>query len=151
MLANSATRRLFRVGLGIDNRGETALHRAPVIQDAGNMSHFLIAKFFNATQRKVIILRAFVALPQSAYLAQKRSAINAEVIDVILTEKKLRIPIGFEERVRARAVVVDLVLVGIDQSSFRMFRNFQGNQGKRVPGKRIVLIEQRTPFTGGEG
>ena len=114
------------------------------------MPYLIRSQQLDAAQREIVVLRAFVTFAKTADLAQKRRSINSEVIDVILPEEKLGIPIRLEERVRARAVMVDLVFVRIDEPGIGMRHDFQSDKGERVFGKRIILIEQRAPLAGSQ-
>src|SRR4029077_20653855 len=100
--------------------------------NARNVPHLIRPQSFETTQRKIVILRAFVAFTKTVYLAEHRRSINSEMVDVILPEEKLRIPIRLEERVGARTVMVDLVFVRIDEPGISMRRDFQRDKGERA-------------------
>ena len=146
MLRDRASRGLLRVRLRVRNGGEAAADHSPMIKDARDMPHLLRLEQFDAAQSEIVILRAFESFPEPADLAQKIYPINAEMIDVILAEKKFRVPIGFEKRIRARAVLIDLVFVGINQTGVRMPLDLERDQRQRVFREGIVLIQQRAPF-----
>jgi hypothetical protein len=63
------------------------------------------------------------------------------MVDVVLAEEELGVPIGLEERIRARVLFVDLVFVGVDQPGIRLCIDFQRDKGERVFSKRVVVIE----------
>src|SRR6266576_4307589 len=88
----------LRVRFGVRDGGEAALGHSPVIENARNVPYLIRPQFFDATQRKIVILRAFVAFTKTADLAEQRRSIDSEMVDVILPEEKLRIPIRLEER-----------------------------------------------------
>ncbi len=54
------------------------------------------------------------------------------MIDVVLPEKKLRVPIGFEEGGRTCAAGVDLVFVGINQARVRMLLDLERDKSERL-------------------
>src|ERR1700732_5164694 len=82
----------LRVWFGVRDCGEATLGHSPVIENARNVPHLIRPQSFETTQRKIVILRAFVAFTKTAYLAEHRRSINSEMVDVILPEEKLRIP-----------------------------------------------------------
>ena len=75
------------------------------------MADLVDAQSFNATKREIVILRALKPFAESADLVQKRSPINPEMIDIILTKKKLRIPIGLKKWIRADTGEINTVAV----------------------------------------
>ena len=62
----------LRVRFGVRDGGEAALGHSPVIENARNVPHLIRPQFFDATQRKIVILRAFVAFTKTADLAERR-------------------------------------------------------------------------------
>ena len=97
MIGDSAARGFFRIRFRVGHRGQTALDGAPMIQDPRNVSHLFRLEPFHAAQREIVILRTLEPFAESADFVQKLGPINAEVVDKILPEKKLRIPIRFKE------------------------------------------------------
>src|SRR2546421_5515455 len=70
------------------------------------------------------------------------------MVDVVLAEKKLRVPIRLEERVRAHAVLVDFVFVGINQTAVGIMLDRQHDEGERMLRESVILVEERTPISG---
>jgi len=68
------------------------------------------------------------------------------MVDEILPEKKFRIPIGFEKRVRSHAAFVDFIFVGINETRVGMPIDLEGDQRERVFGEGIIVVEKHTPF-----
>ena len=132
MICDRAPRGFFRVRFGVDHGGETAGHGAPMIKNPRNVADLRGRQPFDATQSQVVILRALEPFAKAADLAQKFRAINAEMIDVVLPEKKFRVPIRFEKRVRTRAVGLQLVLVRINQAHLRVLLDLQRHKSQRL-------------------
>ena len=145
-IRDGAPGRFFRVRLRIRNRGQTPADHSPVIQDARNVPDLFRPQPFDAAQSQIVILRAFESFAKSVDLTQQIGAVTTEMVDVILPEKKFRVPIRFEEWIRARAFFVDLVFVGINEARVWMLRDLQRDKSERVFRERVVLIEKRAPF-----
>ena len=67
-----------------------------MIKNMWQMLNLLRLNLFYATQRQVMILRAFKADAKSAHAAHQIGPVNPEVRHEVLGEKKLGIPIGFK-------------------------------------------------------
>ena len=122
-IRDGAPGRFFRVRLRIRNRGQTAADHSPVIQDARNVPDLFRPQPFDAAQSQIVILRAFESFAKSPDLTQQIGAVTTEMVDVILPEKKFRVPIRLEEWIRARAFFIDLVFVGINEARVWMLRD----------------------------
>src|SRR5688500_15052846 len=76
MLRQRAARGLFRIRFRVGNRRQTAADHAPMVEDAGNMSHLFPPELLDAAQRQVVILRAFESFAKPADFAQEIQPID---------------------------------------------------------------------------
>src|SRR5262249_11400428 len=116
---------------------------APMIKHPWQMHDLLRLNLFNATQRQVVVLRAFKAAAKTAYTSDQLGSVNAQVRDEVLREKKLGVPIGLEVRIGTAVAGVELVFVAVEQLQFWIFVERQGHEIKRSGRQFIVVIEQR--------
>ena len=108
----------------------------------GQMLDLLRSDLFYATQRQIIILRAFKADAKTAHAADQIGSVNAEVRDEVLRQKKLWVPIGFEIWIGTPTLRIELVLVAVEQLQFRIFVQSQGHKIKRGRRQLVVMIQQ---------
>ena len=125
MISDRAPRGFFCVRLGVDHRGEASGHCAPMIKNPRNMPDLRRRQLFDATQSQVVILRSIERVAESTDFTQKIRAINSKMIDKILPEKKLGVPVGFEKCIRPNTTRINLVFVRIDQAGSRVPLNLE--------------------------
>src|SRR4051812_44758865 len=114
-----------------------------MIEHAWNMKDALGRGCVGASEREIVILAAFEALPKSADLLHKRTPIYAEMAYHVMAEQKIDIPVGFEIRRKPPPAAVDLVFVAVDNIEVRIIIERNGNLIKRVFGQEVVMIHQR--------
>ena len=105
----------------------------------------------NCAQGKIVILRAAEQVAKTADFAEQVPAIKAEMVNEILHQKKLGIPVAFEVRLGPRAGVINLVFVRINETGIGMAHDRCCGERERVLGQKIILVEQRNPLAGSEG
>src|SRR5262245_56113428 len=86
---------------------------------------------FYATQRQVMVLRAFKTDAKTAYTSDQISSVNAEVRDEVLREKKFGVPTSFEIWIGAPIPGIELIFVAVEQLQFSIFVESQGHKIKR--------------------
>ena len=79
--------------------GQAALDHSPMVEKTRDVADLTWPGAGDAAQGEIIILGTVESFPKSADLAEQRGAINPEVIQVILRQKKLRVPVRFEKRI----------------------------------------------------
>ena len=139
-----------RIGLGVGLIGQAALDHTPVIKDARDVVDLLRPQPGDATQSEIVILRALEPFAEPADLAQQRSAINAKVIEVVLRQEKLGVPVRFKERVGTDALRIEKIFVRIEDGGVPISCNLAGHLRERVFRQLIVLIQERAPIAAGE-
>ncbi len=72
------------------------------------------------------------------------------MIEVILREEKLGVPIRFKKRVGTGAIRIEKIFVRINDGGVRVSCNLAGHLGERVFRQFIILIQERAPFAAGE-
>src|ERR1044071_10396092 len=99
MIVQGKARRLFRVRLGVAHLGQTAGYHSPMIEDARDVPDLVCLQAFDATKGEIVVLRSLQTFTKATNRAEQRSPVRAEMINIVLPEKQLRVPIGFEERI----------------------------------------------------
>ena len=107
------------------------------------MLDLLGPNLFYATQRQIVVLRAFKADSKTAHAPDQVGSVNAEVRDKVLREKKLRVPIGFKIWIGTPAPRIKLIFVAVEHLQFASFIESQGHEVKRSGRQLIVVIQQR--------
>ena len=97
---------------------------------------------------KIVVLGEIVFRAEPAQLLHERAPDRREVTNVIVGEKKIGRPIGFEKG-RVEADLGQFVFVGINEIGVGMrLEEFRGPI-KRVRLEQVVVVEEADPFAGG--
>src|ERR1700726_2170882 len=106
-----------------------------MIEDSRDVPDLMRLQALNATQGEIIILRSFQTFTKTTNVAEQRSPVGAEMIDVVLPEKQFWVPIGFKKRVGTSAGRVDFIFVGVNQTGVGMLGQLARNHRQRVFGE----------------
>jgi len=97
-------------------------------------------------QKKIIILGEIVPRSKSADFADEGKPNGREVTKIIVGQKEIRRPIGFEEG-GVETSFGQLVFVGIDQVGVRILQQLFHRLEKGIGFQQVVMIEEGHPFT----
>ena len=115
-------------------------HLGDVDDPTGHLAH---------PERQVVVLGAVVALAEPADTAHDVGAHHRQVGGVHLAAQALGRPVGFAELVVEVAVVVDLVLVGVEVVDVVVLRDLPGVGGQRARRQQVVVVEQHDELAPG--
>ena len=151
MFRDRATGGCGRIRFCVGKGGDAARRHAPMIEHPRDMANLRGLEPLEASQHQIVVLRALEAFAEPADRSQQVGAVKPEMVDEVLAQEKLRVPIRFEERIQAIPGGIDLVLVGIDKPRLGMRLDLERDACERVGGQRIILVEQGAPVAGGKG
>ena len=151
MVGQRAPGRLHRIVLLRKLQRGGAGDGPPVIQDPGNMQDLLRGQGFRRAQREVPVLAALVADTESARLPDELGAEDGQVRGVILSEEKIGQPVRLEVGFVAAAVLVDLVLVGVEIVHLGPRVAGRDDLKERGGRKLVVVVQEGDELPGGQG
>ena len=94
-----------------------------MVQDCRDVTNSIANRYAGDPQRKVIVLAAFKAAPETPHLVDQDAPVDNEMVEKVLTKQKIRIPIGLEIRIRSAPIGIHLVFITID--NVRVWTSFQ--------------------------
>ena len=102
------------------------------------------------TQHEVIILAAVVFAAQCANLVQQRTAHYHKMSDVVMPQQKVRRVIRLKERIKALALLVDLVFIRIHEIRIGLVIQRTNDFKQRLRCQFIVIVHETDVITGSE-
>src|SRR5262249_19111030 len=135
--------RLLRVWFRRSMRCCASSCHTPMVNHPWQMLDLLGLNMFHATERQIVVLRAFKADSKTANSTDQVGSVNAEMRDKVLREEKLGVPIGFKIWIGTATACIELIFITVEQLQSSIFVDGQGDEIKRGPGQLIVVIQQR--------
>ncbi|CAA0087456.1 Uncharacterised protein [Starkeya nomas] len=106
------------------------------------MADLLRRAAMDDAQGQVVVLATLQAKPEAADRDHAVPPVDAEVVDDVLAEELLVAVVGLEVGVVAFALLVDLVLVGVDDFGIGMGVQLDGDLIEGVLGQKVVMIQE---------
>ncbi len=122
-----------------------------MIQHERDVADALGSDGFGDAQHEVPILAAVETGPQPAGVPHALGSKDGQVTDVVLADEEIRVPVGFEMRIVAPAVLIQMILVRVNQLGIRMGGDLGGDHVKGVRCQRIIMIEEGDVLAAGHG
>src|SRR5690606_30455611 len=112
----------------------------------GQMKDRILAGCFNTAEQQVIILASVILRTQAAGRIDDILSYDGKMVEVVLRVEQLPIPSSFHVRLEAISMLVDLVLVGVDQTRRRIVDDAIGYERKGVSAKKVVMVHEGDPI-----
>ncbi|MCY1378859.1 hypothetical protein D9M69_665250 [compost metagenome] len=103
----------------------------------------------DGAQHQVVVLGARIGIAQAPDLPDQVAAVESQVRDQVVRIEQVQVPVALEIGVVAPALLVKLVLVGVEHPGIGVRRDRAHHVEEGVRGQQVVVVEEGDPVTRG--